>query len=88
MRSLTPLLEKYLRALVGRMVSVRVNGQKVQRPTAQRLLNVQLRARQDEAVQRILEASGCQNTPQNVSAAKLHLREATKLFRATGREYA
>ena len=28
------------------------------------------------------------DTPQNASAARLHLREATKLFRATGREYA
>ena len=45
LRSLTPLLEGYLRALVGRIVSVRVEGQKVQRATAQRKLNVQLQQR-------------------------------------------
>ena len=71
-----------------RMVSVRAEAGRVGRPTAQRTRSLRLRARADAAVRAILEASGCAATPENISAARLHLREATKLFRATGREYA
>lgn len=45
LRSLAPLLEGYLKALVGRMVCVRAEKAKTQRPTAQRVLNTQLKAR-------------------------------------------